>query len=159
MNRILTLIDSDKTALQNWYQAAMHDPTVMPYLSNNNYVAMHEIKSNAWENTLLMDNTNTGLAVIIPLRESMSHRAIISLWVLDTDRRLLIAGRLFQEIKTQAYRQGVKWLEWYVCEDNARSLAFSRKHAKQFSAQPEASWSFKESKWKTCFGFTLKIRG
>lgn len=155
-NRICTPLDMP--AVQEWYRQALNDPQIHRFMSVSLHVSQIEIKPDNWDQVVLMDATNTGLAILNPVRSSGSQNANVCLWVLPSARRRMIAGSLIYDLMLKAIApMGIKWLEWCCHETNDASLKLVHDRVALVGVRVEAAWDSHKSCWVDQYDYRISV--
>jgi hypothetical protein len=139
-----------------WYQAAMNDPTVHPFLSMSAWRSVPAASDDDWGNARFMDDGGRGLLSVSMDRERQS--VSIGLWVLGGDTSVAAALMLYA-IRRVPRRYNARHLCFSIAENNAawRDRALKSAARWLWGREPEGAYDVVSGKWVSVLCFKVPV--
>lgn len=137
--KIITSISADEYL--SWFQKAMSDDGVWPFLSMQPRYLPIKIEDDDWDRRVIMDDAGLGVCVI-DFDRTGSHAVGLCIWVLSCEARPMVAGSLMRSAIDVAARYDVRWIKTGVHESNASSVRVNEKFfGAPWGIEPNAAWN------------------
>jgi hypothetical protein len=139
-----------------WYQAAMNDPMVHPYLSPGSWRGMPHATDNDWELARFMDDGDQGLLSVGIDRER--RLVTISLWVLGGNTAIAAALMLYA-IRRIPKRYDAAYLRFLIAENNTawRDRALKAAGRWMWGREPFAAYDTTRGEWVSALHFQIPV--
>lgn len=139
-----------------WYQAAMNDPSVHPFLSMGAWRSVPSAPDNDWEQARFMDDGDKGLLAITIDRERQS--VSVGLWVLGGDTAVAAALMLYA-IRRVPLRYNARHLCFSIAENNVawRDRALKSAARWLWGREPEGAYDVETGKWVSVLCFKIPV--
>lgn len=151
----ITKADYDRRVLP-WFQRAVNDPLVHPFLSTGFFRATPEVEGSDWNSAKFMDATDAGL-----LSASFDHErksASIGLWVLGGETHVA-AALMRYAIRQIPRRYGMKYLTFLVAESNTAWRRRTMRSAAKFmwGKEPGSVYDIKSGDMVAALHFKIPV--
>lgn len=139
-----------------WYQRAINDSKVHPFLSTSQYRAVLAAVDDDWSSARFMDDSDRGLLLITLDRERST--ATIGLWVLGANTGVA-AGLMLYAIRVVPKRFGVRNLSFSISDSNVkwRDQAMRVAGGWMWGREPGAVYDTASGTWVDSWNFKVPV--
>lgn len=140
---ITRITKTGQSRIDNWYDKALKDAAVRPYLSFA--VRIPHLSSDSgddWACVFYMDDDNQALLRASLSRDYCMREISFSLWVLESSAKRRIAGRMLMRFPSIAESYGAKFMDASCHASNVDSARLLRRRfGESWGRQAEHGWN------------------
>ena len=139
-----------QSIIDDWFNEALADPLVGPYLGVVDYRPIITIPDNDWEGFVLIDEGHQGVIKIYFNRETMT--ASMGMWVLTQQtaqaKARITASLVMELLNVMSLYPRFTHMSATVAQDNIQSLRITTSVlGKPWGTEPHGAYNFKERKF------------
>lgn len=142
-----------------WWNKAIVDETVWPYLSMGRWHDPAKLDSGDWDHVWVMDPSHTVVMRYSVVRKNGMDDASIAVWGLGGPGRSLKVGRLLTLLPHLARRYGATYLDCMVAASNTASIKIVEKvFGQPWGTEPDGAWNGLIGKYEDVHYYRTRVQ-